>query len=495
MINAGEKIGKVESGEPNELSSEQKRALARASMGAAEIASSENSSKEDLSATPSEGGNDVTSNDSSEGAGENTTVPEDVTVESGSESDISVDDEGAAGKDASEAALIGGYEGIPDYKPVSLESGKDRDYATDEIWRPAVERLNPEMPSKDVDIVMSFAYVWNEYLEPSEREALLKGENIDGFESDGMMLMLNKAHIVSSEGATGLEGAGDNNEQPGEAGGGNDEDASGEAGDGKDDAGDQSSETEEADGNKDSSDEAGSENGEDLADYEAVSIDDIVDMKKDIDTEKAIRKLKKEGLTEEQLSEYRSVIKYGKLEKFASIVNYFKSEEARKVIPESSLIYAIDNSGLGYANALIKTGLVKVSDEFSKFIENSIATVKGKVDFMRSQIGDLPPLEAMTIEEIEGMGWCDETQIVKDRDGKEVPIFEAYDGMLYPHFVTFVDLIHSRCDGDEVLYKSIVDYVNGENTLPQDSAEKGMIDTLMKAGLIKKSHDVATGGE
>ena len=114
---------------------------------------------------------------------------------------------------------------------------------------------------------------------------------------------------------------------------------------------------------------------------------------------------------------------------------------------------------------------------------------------MRSQIGDLPPLEAMTIEEIEGMGWCDETQIVKDRDGKEVPIFEAYDGMLYPHFVTFVDLIHSRCDGDEVLYKSIVDYVNGENTLPQDSAEKGMIDTLMKAGLIKKSHDVATGGE
>ncbi len=494
MINAGEKIGKVESSEPNELSSEQKRALARASMGAAEIASSENSSKEDLSATPSEGGNDVTSNDSSEGAGENTAVPEDVTVESGSESDISVDDEGSAGKDASEAALIGGYEGIPDYKPVSLESGKDRDYATDEIWRPAVERLNPEMPSKDVDIVMSFAYIWNMYLKPSEREALLKGENIDGFESDGMMLMLNKAHIVSSEGAAGLEGVGDNNEQPGEAESGNDG-SSGEAGDGKDDAGDQSSETEGADGNKDGSGETGSENSEDLADYEAVSIDDIVDMKKDIDAEKAIKKLKKEGLTEEQLSEYRSVIKYGKLEKFAPIVNYFKSEEARKVIPESSLIYAIDNSGLGYANALIKTGLVKVSDEFSKFIENSIATVKGKVDFMRSQIGDLPPLEAMTIEEVEEMGWCDETQIVKDRDGKEVPIFEAYDGMLYPHFVTFVDLIHSRCDGDEVLYKSIVDYVNGENTLPQDSAEKGMIDTLMKAGLIKKSHDVATGGE
>ena len=468
MINAGEKIGKVESGELGELSSEQKRALARASIGAAEIASSENSSKEDLSATLSEGGNDATSSDSSEGAGENTAVPEDVTVESGSESDISVDDEGAAGKDASEAALIGDYEGIPDYKPVSLESGKDRDYATDEIWRPAVEKLNPEMPSREVDIVMSFAYVWNMYLEPSEREALLKGENIDGFESDGMMLMLNKAHIVSSEGAADLEGAGDNNEQPGEAESSNDEGVSGEA---------------------------GSENGEDLADYEAVLIDDIVDMKKDIDAEKAIKKLKKEGLTEEQLSEYRSVIKYGKLEKFAPIVNYFKSEEARKAIPESSLIYAIDNSGLGYANALIKTGLVKVSDEFSKFIKDSIATVKGKVDFMRSQIGDLPPLEAMTIEEIEGMGWCDETQIVKDRDGKEVPIFEAYDGMLYPHFVTFVDLIHSRCDGDEVLYKSIVDYVNGENTLPQDSAEKGMIDTLMKAGLIKKSHDVATGGE
>ena len=468
MINAGEKIGKVESGELGELSSEQKRALARASIGAAEIASSENSSKEDLSATLSEGGNDATSSDSSEGAGENTAVPEDVTVESGSESDISVDDEGAAGKDAGEVALIGNYEGIPDYRPVSLESGKDRDYATDEIWRPAVEKLNPEMPSREVDIVMSFAYVWNMYLEPSEREALLKGENIDGFESDGMMLMLNKAHIVSSEGAADLEGAGDNNEQPGEAESSNDEGAYGEA---------------------------GSEIGEDLADYEAVLIDDIVDMKKDIDAEKAIKKLKKEGLTEEQLSEYRSVIKYGKLEKFAPIVNYFKSEEARKAIPESSLIYAIDNSGLGYANALIKTGLVKVSDEFSKFIKDSIATVKGKVDFMRSQIGDLPPLEAMTIEEIEGMGWCDETQIVKDRDGKEVPIFEAYDGMLYPHFVTFVDLIHSRCDGDEVLYKSIVDYVNGENTLPQDSAEKGMIDTLMKAGLIKKSHDVATGGE
>lgn len=468
MINTGEKIGKVESGELDELSSEQKRALARASMGAAEIASSENSSKEDLSATLSEGGNDVVSNDSSEGAGESTAAPEDVTVESGSESDISVDDEGAAGKDAGEAALKGDYEGIPDYKPVSLESGKDRNYATDEIWRPAIERLNPEMPSKDVDIVISFAHVWNAFLKPSEREALLKGETIDGFESDGMMLMLNKAHIVSSEGAAGLEGAGNNNEQPGEAENSNDEDASGEA---------------------------GSENGEDLADYEAVSIDDIVDMKKDIDTEKAIKKLEKEGLTEEQLSEYRSVIKYGKLEKFAPIVNYFKSEEAKKTIPESSLIYAIDKSGLGYANALIKTGLVKVSDEFSKFIEDSIATVKGKVDFMRSQIGDLPPLEAMTIEEIEGMGRFDETQIVKDRDGKEVPIFEAYDGMLYPHFVTFVDLIHSRCDGDEVLYKSIVDYVNGENTLPQNSAEKGMIDTLMKAGLIKKSHDVATGGE
>ena len=468
MISAGEKIGKVESGELDKLSSEQKRALARASIGAAEIASSENSSKEDLSATLSEGGNDATSSDSSEGAGENTAVPEDVTVESGSESDISVDDEGAAGKDAGEVALIGNYEGIPDYKPVSLESGKDRDYATDEIWRPAVERLNPEMSSKEVDIVMSFVYVWNEYLEPSEREALLKGENIDGFESDGMMLMLNKAHIVSSEGAADLEGAGDNNEQPGEVESSNDEGVSGEA---------------------------GSENGEDLADYEAVSIDDIVDMKKDIDTEKAIKKLKNEGLTEEQLSEYRSVIKYGKLEKFAPIVNYFKSEQTRKVIPESSLIYAIDNSGLGYANALIKTGLVNVSDEFSKFIENSIATVKGKVDFMRSQIGDLSPLEAMTIEEIEGMGRCDEAQIVKDRDGKEVPIFEAYDGMLYPHFVTFVDLIQSRCDGDEVLYKSIVDYINGENTLPQDSAEKGMIDTLMKAGLIKKSHDVATGGE
>ncbi|MBQ9684498.1 hypothetical protein IJV57_03415 [Candidatus Saccharibacteria bacterium] len=468
MINTGEKIGKVESGEPDELSSEQKRALARASMGAAEIASSENSSKEDLSATLSEGGNDVTSIDSGEGAGENTAVPEDVTVESGSESDISVDDEEAAGKDAGEVASIGDYEGIPDYKPVSLESGEGGDYATDEIWRPAVERLNPEMSSKDVDIVMSFAHVWNEYLEPSEREALLKGENIDGFESDGMMLMLNKAHIVSSEGAAGLEGAGDNNEQPGEAENGNDEGASGEA---------------------------GSENGEDLADYEAVSIDDIVDMKKDIDTEKAIKKLEKEGLTEEQLSEYRSVIKYGKLEKFAPIVNYFKSEEARKVIPESSLIYAIDKSGLGYANALIKTGLVKASDEFSKFIDDSIATVKGKVDFLRSQVSDLPPLEAMTIEEIDKMGRCDETQIVKDRDGKEVPIFEAYDGLLYPHFMTFVDLIHSRCDGDELLYKSIVDYVNGENTLPQDSAEKGMIDTLMKAGLIKKSHDVATGGE
>ena len=468
MINTGEKIGKVESGEPDELSSEQKRAFARASMGAAEIASSENSSKEDLSATLSEGGNNVTSIDSGEGAGENTAVPEDVTVESGSESEISVDDEGAAGKDAGEAALVGDYEGIPDYKPVSFESGKDRGYATDEIWRPAVERLNPEMSPRDVDIVMSFAHVWNEYLEPSEREALLKGENIDGFESDGMMLMLNKAHIVSSEGAAGLEGAGDNNEQPGEAENGNDEGASGEA---------------------------GSENGEDLADYEAVSIDDIVDMKKDIDTEKAIKKLEKEGLTEEQLSEYRSVIKYGKLEKFAPIVNYFKSEEARKVIPESSLIYAIDKSGLGYANALIKTGLVKASDEFSKFIDDSIATVKGKVDFLRSQVSDLPPLEAMTIEEIDKMGRCDETQIVKDRDGKEVPIFEAYDGLLYPHFMTFVDLVHSRCDGDESLYKSIVDYVNGENTLPQDSAEKGMIDTLMKAGLIKKSHDVATGGE
>ena len=84
MINAGEKIGKVESGELGELSSEQKRALARASIGAAEIASSENSSKEDLSATLSEGGNDVTSSDSSEGAGENTAVPEDVTVESDS---------------------------------------------------------------------------------------------------------------------------------------------------------------------------------------------------------------------------------------------------------------------------------------------------------------------------------------------------------------------------------------------------------------------------
>lgn len=463
MVNAGEKIGKVESGEPDVLSSEQKRAFARASMGAAEIASSENISKEDLSATLSEGGSDVTPNDSSEGAGEKTAVPEDVTVESGSESDISVDDEGAAGKDAGEAALIGDYEGIPDYEPVSLESGKDKDYVTGPIWRVAVERLNPEMSSKDVDIVMSFVYVWNELLEPSEREALLKGENIDGFESDGMVLMLNKAHIISSEGAADLEGAGDNNEQPGEA--------------------------------ESSNDEAGSENGEDSADYEAVSIDDIVDMKKNIDTEKAIKKLEKEGLTEEQLSEYRSVIKYGKLEKFAPIVNYFKSEEEGKAIPETSLIYAIDKSGLGYANALIKTGLVKVSDEFSKLIDDSIATIKGKVDFLRSQIGDLPPLEAMTTEEIERMGRCDEAQIVKDRDGKEVPIFEAYDGMLYPHFVTFVDLIHSRCDGDEVLYKNIVDYVNGENTLPQDSAEKGMIDTLMKAGLIKKSHDVATGGE
>jgi hypothetical protein len=218
-------------------------------------------------------------------------------------------------------------------------------------------------------------------------------------------------------------------------------------------------------------------------------------MKKDIDTEKAIKKLEKEGLTEEQLSEYRSVIKYGKLEKFAPIVNYFKSEEARKAIPESSLIYAIDKSGLGYVNALIKTGLVKASDEFSKFIADSIATVKGKVDFLRSQVSDLPPLEAMTIEEIDKMGRCDEAQVIKDKDGKNVPIFEAYDGLLYPHFMTFVDLIHSRCDGDELLYKSIVDYVNGENTLPQDSAEKGMIDTLMKAGLIKKSHDVATGGE
>lgn len=468
MINTGEKIGKVESGEPDKLSSEQKRAFARASMGAAEIASSENSSKEDLSATLSEGGNSVTSIDSGEGAGENTAVPEDVTVESGSESDISVDDEGTAGKNAVEVASIGDYEGIPDYKPVSFESGKDRDYATDEIWRPAVERLNPEMSPRDVDIAMSFAHIWNEYLEPSEREALLKGENIDSFESDGMMLMLNKAHIVSSEGAAGQEGAGDNNEQPGEAEDDNDEGASGEA---------------------------GSENGEDLEDYEAVLIDDIVDMKKDIDTEKAIKKLEKEGLTEEQLSEYRSVIKYGKLEKFAPIVNYFKSEEARKAIPESSLIYAIDKSGLGYANALIKTGLVKVSDEFSKFIDDSIATVKGKVDFLRSQVSDLPPLEAMTIEEIDKMGRCDEAQVIKDKDGKNVPIFEAHDGLLYPHFMTFVDLIHSRCDGDELLYKSIVDYVNGENTLPQDSAEKGMIDTLMKAGLIKKSHDVATGGE
>lgn len=468
MINTGEKIGKVESGEPDELFSEQKRALARASMGAAKIASSENSSKEDLSATLSEGGNNVTSNDFNEGAGENTVVPEDVTVESGSESDISVDDEEAAGKDAGEVASIGDYEGIPDYKPVSLESGEGGNYATDEIWRPAVERLNPEMSPRDVDIVMSFAHIWIEYLEPSEREALLKGENIDGFESDGMMLMLNKSHIVSSEGAAGLEWAGDNNEQPGEAEDSNDEGASGEA---------------------------GSEDGEGLADYEAVSIDDIVDMKKDIDTEKAIKKLEKEGLTEEQLSEYRSVIKYGKLEKFAPIVNYFKSEEARKAIPESSLIYTVDKSGLGYANALIKTGLVKVSDEFSKFIDDSIATVKGKVDFLRSQVSDLPPLEAMTIEEIGKMGRCDEAQVIKDKDGKNVPIFEAYDGLLYPYFMTFVDLIHSRCDGDELLYKSIVDYVNGENTLPQDSAEKGMIDTLMKAGLIKKSHDVATGGE
>ncbi len=468
MINAGEKIGKVESGEPGELSSEQKRALARASMGAAENASSENSSKEDLSATLSEGGNDAISNDSNEGVGKNTAVPEDVTVESGSESDISVDDEGVVKEDSGEAALMEDYEGIPDYEPVSLESGKDKDYATGPIWRVAVERLNPEMSPKDVAAVVAFAHIWNEYLKPSEREALLKGQKIDGFESDGMMLMLNKAHVVSSERATGSEGAGNNNDQPGEKESGNGDGASGEA---------------------------GSENGEDSADYEAVSIDDIAGMKKNIDTEKALKKLEKDGLTEEQLSEYRSVIKYGKLEKFAPIVNYFKSEQVRKVIPESSLIYAIDESGLGYANALIKTGLVKVSDEFSKFIENSIATVKGKVDLMRSQIGDLPPLEAMTIEEIEGMGWCDETQIVKDRDGKEVPIFEAYDGMLYPHFVTFVDLIHSRCDGDEALYKSIVDYVNGENTLPQDSAEKGMIDTLMKAGLIKKSHDVATGGE
>ena len=468
MVNAGEKIGKVESGEPDVLSSEQKRALARASMGAAEIASSGNSSKEDLSATLSEGGNDVTSNDSSKGAGEKTAVPEDVTVESGSESDISVDDEGVVKEGSSEAALMEDYEGIPDYKPVSLESGKDKDYATGPIWRVAVERLNPEMSPKDVGAVVAFAHIWNEYLKPSEREALLKGKKIDGFESDGMMFMLNKAHVVSSERATGSEGAGNNNDQPGEKESGNDDGASGEA---------------------------GSENGEDSTDYEAVSIDDIAGMKKNIDTEKALKKLEKDGLTKEQLSEYRSVIKYGKLEKFAPIVNYFKSEQVRKVIPESSLIYAIDNSGLGYANALIKTGLVKVSDEFSKFIENSIATVKGKVDLMRSQIGDLPPLEAMTIEEIDEMGQCDEAQVIKDKDGKNVPIFEAHDGLLYPHFMTFVGLIHSRCDGDEVLYKSIVDYVNGENTLPQDSAEKGMIDTLMKAGLIKKSHDVATGGE
>ena len=531
MFNAGEQLRAAENKEEQRSEEERNQALASAAMETAEATAS--SSSEDLSATQVEAdGATAAGNGASgsageaivtEGGEEGQATPEDIEVEVGEAAEIIETDEknekgekNGAEKEPKDGGEVADddYEGIPDYEPLSLKSESEKEnggnYYIGVIWPEAIQRRNPELSKDDVKVAASFVWAWNKVLTPEERKAILSGDVVEGFE--GMVEVLKETKIISAEesSASGDKGA---DSEPGTTDGGDDKSGEGDVGEetgadgGAEEGGSDKTEGDEGGSEDGGSEEASTdgsseEGGEEAAEYEAVSIEDIINGSKEIDTEKAIKKLESDGQPEGLLQELPSIIKYSNLKRYESVIDYCKLDAVEGIDANklSSFDYLFTPGTIGYIKALVTTGLIKAPDALSSYLENRYSKLEENAESNKEARLDFRPL---TIEDIVNMNPGEmrmrfDSVLSPYTDGS--PLIAINGGILNAHLMTFADLIRAKSvqgewEGEKPSYKEIVDYVKGESTLP-DSAEKRLIDALMDFGLLVAEKPAETeGGE